>query len=216
MAAPRPVGPDSYGEPAPANDESWTWQILPTGLMYKLYLASDREPRLGTQLVHERNQGGLWDSTIGGRVGILRYGTTNDFWPQGWQLDVEAAAFPRLDAHRNLIESDFRAGIPLTTRQGPWELKVGYVHNCSHIGDLYLLSNPDFQRINYTRDAIVWGRGGVYQPGFAAIRGRRTGPFTPTAAPSRGNSSSAPISSLPRRPALAAHRFSPSTATCAR
>ena len=130
---------------------------MPTGLMYKLYLASDREPRLGTELGDERNQGGLWDSTIGGRVGILRYGTTNDFWPQGWQLDVEAAAFPRLDAHRNLIEGDFRAGVPLTTRRGPWELKVGYVHNCSHIGDLYLLTYPDFQRINYVRDAVVGG-----------------------------------------------------------
>ena len=157
MAASRPLDPDSYGESAPAADEPWTWQILPTGLMYKLYLASDREPRLGTQLVHERNQGGLWDSTIGGRVGILRYGTTNDFWPQGWQLDVEAAAFPLLDAHRNLIEGDYRAGIPLTTRQGPWELKAGYVHNCSHIGDLYLLTYPGFQRINYTRDAVVAG-----------------------------------------------------------
>ena len=157
MAASRPLGPNSYGEPAPTSDEPWTWQILPTGLMYKLYLASDREPRLGSQLVHERNQGGLWDSTIGGRVGILRYGTTNDFWPQGWQLDVEAAAFPRLDAHRNLIECDYPAGVPLTTRQGPWELKVGYLHNCSHIGDLYLLAYPGFQRINYVRDAIVWG-----------------------------------------------------------
>ena len=91
------------------------------------------------------------------RVGLLRYGTTNELLPQGWQLDVEAAAFPRLDDNRNLVECDFRAGIPLTTRQGPWELKVGYVHTCSHIGDLYLLGNPGFQRINYTRDSVVWG-----------------------------------------------------------
>ena len=99
-------------------------------------------------------------------MGLLRYGTTNDFWPQGWQLDVEAAAFPRLDGDRNLIESDFRAGLPLTTRQGPWEVKVGYLHNCSHIGDLYLLAHPDFQRINYVRDAIIWGVALYRRPGF--------------------------------------------------
>ena len=96
--------------------------------------------------------------------GDLALRRTNDFWPQGWQLDVEAAAFPRLDAHRNLIESDFRAGVPLTTRQGPWELKVGYVHNCSHIGDLYLLTYPNFQRNNYVRDSIVWGAAAYINP----------------------------------------------------
>ena len=157
MAASRPLGTNPYGEPAPNNDEPWTWQILPSGLMYKLYLASDREPRLGSEIVYQRNQGWLWDSTIGARVGLLRYGTTNELLPQGWQLDVEAAAFPRLDENRNLVECDFRAGLPLTTRQGPWELKAGYVHTCSHIGDLYLLGNPDFQRIDYVRDSIVWG-----------------------------------------------------------
>ena len=142
--------------------------------MYKLYLASDREPRLGTQLIEERNQGGLWDSTIGGRVGILRYGTANDFWPQGWQLDVEAAAYPRLDAHRNLIESDFRAGIPLTTRQGPWEMKAGYVHNCSHIGDLYLQTIP-FSTNQLHAGLGGLGRGNVSQSGLAAIRGSELG-----------------------------------------
>jgi hypothetical protein len=156
-AATGPVGPNSYGEPTPSNDEPWTWQMLPPGLLYKSYLASEREPRLGSEIVHERNQGWLWDSTIGARVGLLRYGTTNDLLPQGWQLDAEAAAFPRLDDDRNLDECDFRAGAPLTNRQGPWEFKVGYLHICSHIGDLYLLSNPDFPRINYVRDSIIWG-----------------------------------------------------------
>jgi hypothetical protein len=156
-AVARPVDLNSYGEPAPCNDEPWTWQILPTGLLYKLYLASDREPRLGSEIVHQRDQGWLWQSTIGARVGLVRYGTTDALCPQGWQLDVDAAAYPLLDADRNLVEGDYRAGIPLTTRQGPWELKVGYLHNCSHIGDLYLLAHPDFERINYVRDSIVWG-----------------------------------------------------------
>ena len=156
MAGSQPLVPNSSGQPL-AGDEPWTWQILPDGLLYKLYLASNREPRLGSELVYQRNQGWLWDSTIGARVGLLRYGTTNELLPQGWQLDVEAGAFPRLDDNRNLVECDFRAGIPLTTRQGPWEQKIGYVHTCSHIGDLYLLGNPTFQRIDYTRDAVVWG-----------------------------------------------------------
>jgi hypothetical protein len=156
MATSRPLALNAYGEPV-AGDEPWTWQILPTGLLYKLYLASDREPRVGSELVYQRNQGWLWDSTVGARVGLLRYGTANEFLPQGWQLDADAAAFPRLDEDRNLVECDYRIGIPLTTRQGPWEQKISYVHTCSHIGDLYLLANPTFPRIDYTRDAVVWG-----------------------------------------------------------
>jgi hypothetical protein len=157
MTASLTAARDSQAELLLNSNETWQWQILPTGLMYKSYLAGDREPRLGGQLVYERKQGWLLDATLGGRVGVLRYGTDNDLWPQGWQLDIEGAAFPRLDQDRNLVENDYRAGVPLTTRQGPWEMKVGYYHYCSHIGDLYLLANPDFQRINYVRDTIIWG-----------------------------------------------------------
>ena len=89
--------------------------------------------------------------------GCCAYRTDNDSCPQGWQFDVEGAAFPRLDQDRNLVETDYRVGVPLTTRQGPWEPKFGYNHYCSHIGDLYLLANPDLQRINYVRDSILWG-----------------------------------------------------------
>ena len=90
-----PIDPNSYIERSlGGSQESWRWQLLPTGLMYKSYLAGNREPRLGSQLVYERNHGWLWDATVGGRVGILRYGTENELWPQGWQLDIEGAAFP--------------------------------------------------------------------------------------------------------------------------
>ena len=99
MTAARPLEPGSNVERWLVDDEPWTWQVLPTGLMYKSYLAGGREPRFGTQFVHERSQGWLWDTTLGARVGLLRYGTENDFWPEGWQLDVEGAAFPRLSSN---------------------------------------------------------------------------------------------------------------------
>jgi hypothetical protein len=148
-----------FAQPFDSSNEAWTWQVAPAGLMYKSYMASNREPRLGTQWVHERTQGWLWDSTLGGRVGLLRYGTDNDLWPQGYQLDVEGAAFPRLNMEhqRDLDTVDFRAGIVQTTRQGPWEAKFGYYHLSSHIGDEYWLRHPDFQRINYVRESLILG-----------------------------------------------------------
>ncbi len=95
-------------------EEAWTWQLLPDGLLYKSYLAGGREPRFASQWINEKNTGWLWDVTLGGRVGILRYGTTNSPWPEGWQLDIEGAAFPRLnlDQARDLDAVDFRFGIP--------------------------------------------------------------------------------------------------------
>jgi len=150
---------DAFVERSLVGQENWGWQILPRGLLYKTNLAGGREPRLATQLVHERNLGWLWDSSLGARVGIVRYGNDDPLWLQGWQLDVEGTAFPRLylDQDRDMISTDFRAGIPLTTRQGPWEAKFGYYHYCSHLGDEYIENNPDFRRLNYVRETLLLG-----------------------------------------------------------
>ncbi len=156
-ASPAPLNPNNYVEQVLTGEEPWTWQILPAGLLYRTDLAGPHEPRMAAEFDSIEHQGDIWDCTLGARVGMLRYGTDNEFWPEGWQLDVEGAAFPRLDSSRNLISNDYTFGVPLTTRQGPWEWKFGYRHYCSHIGDLYLLAHPDFERIDYTRDSLVSG-----------------------------------------------------------
>ncbi len=98
---------------------------------------------------------------MGGRVGLFRYGTRDNQWPEGWQLDIEGAAFPRMslepERDRDLVSSDFRFGIPLTFRSGRWEGKLAYYHFSSHLGDEFLLTFPDATRINYVRDAVVLG-----------------------------------------------------------
>jgi hypothetical protein len=138
-------------------DECWTWQLLPTGIMYKPDFANQRQPRMAVQLVHERDLGWFWEPTLGGHAGIVRYGTDNEFWPEGWQLDIEGAAYPRLDGDRNMVSTDFTFGIPLTMREGPWEFKFGYNHLSSHLGDLFMLANPGYPRINYVRESLVLG-----------------------------------------------------------
>jgi hypothetical protein len=95
--------------------------------------------------------------TLGGHVGILRYGTTDAFWPEGVQLDLEGAAFPRMTGDLLVVGCDYRFGIPLTFREGMWEGKFGYYHYCSHIADEFLLENPNFDRINYLRDSMILG-----------------------------------------------------------
>jgi hypothetical protein len=136
-----------------------TWQILPEGILYATDLADPREPRFGSQWFFDARKGWLWDIALGGRVGVVRYGTTDPTWPEGWQLDVEGAAFPRLamEEHVDLVSNDFRAGLPLTYRQGLWESKFGYYHLSSHLGDEFMLHHPERERINYSRDALLFG-----------------------------------------------------------
>ncbi len=139
--------------------EDWAWQWVPDGLMYPAYLAGGRESRFASHWINEKDMGGFWDVTLGGHVGVLRYGTRNPFWPEGWQLDVEGAAFPRLtlDHYRDLVATDFRFGIPATFRRGPLEGKFGYYHLSSHRGDEHMVKFASLQRLNYVRDALVAG-----------------------------------------------------------
>lgn len=146
------------GRPSLAYD-GWTWQVLPDGLLYPAYLAGGRESRFASQWVHEKDKNGLWDIALGGRTGILRFGADTPRGPEGWQVDIEGAAFPRLtlDDRRELVSADFRFGIPLTYRQGVFEGKFGYYHISSHMGDEWMVRNNSLYRINYTRDALVLG-----------------------------------------------------------
>ncbi|MBN1589315.1 MAG: DUF1207 domain-containing protein [Pirellulales bacterium] len=157
-----PDVPTSYPMVEPCN--VWTWQVVPEGLMYRSYLAGVREPRIGIQLFDESGAGWLWDGSIGGRIGLLRFGTDDPIWPEGWQLDAEAGAFPRLTADEDgdLISTDFRYGFGLSQRRGSWESKQAFYHLSSHLGDEYQLTHPELNRINFSRFVIVLG--GAFYP----------------------------------------------------
>ncbi len=145
-------------EDAWPEDQSPVWQWFPNGLIYRSYLGSQRESRFASVLSKDEHLGWLWDVSLGGRVGLFRYGNGPDFWPDGWQLDMEGAAFPRLDPWGRstpLLSTDFRFGFPITYGQGPWRFKTGYYHISSHLGDEYMINTPDYTRYNYSRDAFI-------------------------------------------------------------
>ncbi len=135
----------------------WTWQALPDGLMYENYLAGNEEARLGSQLYYDKQIGWTWDASLGGHAGLIRFGTQDPAWPEGWQLNVNAVALPRLDSTRSMVSTDFRGGFPLTRREGPWEFKFGYYHLSSHLGDIYIENHPGAMRLPYVREQLVLG-----------------------------------------------------------
>jgi hypothetical protein len=146
--------------------KDWKVHWLPDGLIYRSYLAGAKESRMSSVLAFNDDLGPLWDLTLGGRVGIFRFGTDDAVRPEGFQFDIEGAGMPqlRLDNDRDLEAVDFRGGFPLTYGIGPWATKVAYYHLSSHAGDEFLAKNPAFQRVNYSRDAFVIGQSYYFTP----------------------------------------------------
>lgn len=137
----------------------WSWQLLPDGILYRAYLADTKASRLGTQVFHTQGNGTLWDSTLGGQVGLLRFGTREAAWAQGWQFDLEGSAQVRLDPDEQLdLQSvDYRVGAPLTYAYGRHRIKLGYYHLCAHLGDEFIEANPSFRHVNFVRDTLTAG-----------------------------------------------------------
>jgi hypothetical protein len=141
------------------SNEPWHWQLMPPGLIWHSYLASPIEPRLSAIFLDDVGADTKFDGTVGGRVSLLRYGNSADYRPEGWELDVEGAAFIRQDLTQNsdVDGYDFRVGIPITYGWGPYQMKISWFHTSSHLGDEFMLKHPTFVRLNYSRNAVVWG-----------------------------------------------------------
>lgn len=154
----QPLGDVLFDPDAPG---AWSWQWLPAGLIYRSYWAGLHEPRMALVAFYEMGDRTLWDATLGGRIGLLRYGDCDALRPQGYQLDFYGAAIARLDVeHRQDLDStDYVFGFPLTYGVGDWQFKLSYAHVSSHLGDELALREPGTleDRINYVRDSIVVG-----------------------------------------------------------
>ena len=128
--------------------------------MYKSYLAGEKESRVRSVWLTDQHGKLVWETALGGRYSFLRYGTSDPVHPEGWQMDFEGAAFPRVDPKAPsspLIAADFRIGLLSTWRTGPNAFKAGYYHLSSHLGDEFLLLNPGYVRLNYVRDSAIVG-----------------------------------------------------------
>lgn len=154
--------------PSQSDPNCYNWYILPAGVLYKSYIAGEKEPRMAAAYLSEKDRGSVFDATIGGRLGFVRYGTPGPINPQGFEWDLEAAAMLRQDIEQELdVEAvDFRIGTVLTWRRGPTAVKAGYYHLSSHLGDEFLLRNPGYPRLNYVRDSLLVGVRQNLRPDF--------------------------------------------------
>jgi hypothetical protein len=165
---PVPMSPQLIGVPpmnmmgavptVPTGPDHWYWRLLPEGAIWQSYWAGVHEPRLSAVTFRADNGVAYTDPTLGGRVSLLRYGTEGTGRPQGFELQAEGAAFPRLnlDEDWDLESADYRAGFPLIYGRENWQAKFGYYHLSSHLGDEFIIRQNSFaDRINYSRDALA-------------------------------------------------------------
>ncbi len=154
------ASPNGWGPAGASGGPVYGWQIMPQGLIYRSYLAGAKESRFRSVWNHDQSGDNIWDITLGGNVGLLRYGTRGDGRPEGFQVGIEGAGLVRLniDEDRDVDASDYRFGIPLTWGDAIHQVKFAFYHLSSHVGDEFLERNPGFVRFNYSRDVLVLGQ----------------------------------------------------------
>ena len=164
------------GRPLPNDsNQPWTWQAMPTGILFHAYQADNKESRLSGHVPYEfESKEWLWDPTLGGRFALVRYGNKSALYPEGFQIDVEGAVIARMALNHkwDMWGSDYRFGLPFTYRYQNFEYKFGYYHISSHRGDELMLDYYNqtkdesgrglCYRRNYVRDCLEFGIG--YRP----------------------------------------------------
>jgi len=145
-------------------------QLLPSDVIWHSYWAGAKAPRTsGTAFEEYTDDVSLLDVTLGGRTSVLRNATRNEqgLW-YGWELQIEGAAMLRLNLDENwdFDAADFRFGVPLILARNQLHWKFAYYHLSSHVGDEFLVRNPGFTRINYSRDVLVLGASYFPQPAW--------------------------------------------------
>ena len=123
-------------------DQPYEYVTLPATLLWKPPIANLREPQF-YGIFHNMGGKSYIDTAIGAQFGLGRIAPagrsdpTKQLENEGIQLDVFGAVFTRFDPKRFLTAADYRAGIPLTYKRGPWSTKLSYEHTSTHIGDEY-------------------------------------------------------------------------------
>ena len=130
-------------------------QALPPRPLFHKLQADPREARFSMAYQYHRVDGrdfnaaavsfGEYLGFAEGRAGKSRY-----------QVGIQGAVFAlfNFDTPSNdLVNADYWVGIPVTFRQGAWSARARIYHQSSHLGDEYLLRNPDVHRINLSYEA---------------------------------------------------------------
>jgi len=132
---------------------------LPTGHLFRPLLA---DPRWAHFSAAFRNY--VDDELDGNDNASVSFGETLPFYRNNfgatatqWEIGLQAGVFSEfnLDARSSdLINSDFIASVYSSFRAGAGSAFLRVYHQSSHLGDEYLLAQPDLERVNLSYEGV--------------------------------------------------------------
>ena len=153
--------------------------VFPAGDLFRPLIADPKNPQFFVSVIEVSEPENNTSASVG-------YGETFGLWRwpgtrpgEGWQLSLVGGLFAQfnLDGPSNdLVNADYNIGFSLTHRRGPLSLRGRIYHQSSHLGDEFLLSQPNVERINFSFEAVdvvasyEWLRWRVYGGGGLLLR----------------------------------------------
>ena len=139
------------------NDGTATRGLLPSGDLFDPLLADPRWPHMGASYQSYDNHDLAQDTaavSLGGTLALYRDDTPSGY---EWELGLQGGVFAIFDLRadsEDLLNADYMVGSTLVFRRDDVSIMTRFFHQSSHIGDEFLLANPDFERVNYSFEAI--------------------------------------------------------------
>ena len=120
------------------------------GVAFRALLADPKEPQFFAAYLWERSP------RLAPRLGSVGFGQTIGVVNTGtWQVAIAAAVFSQFNLARptaDLMNTDYRVGLPLTYRHAGLTTRVQLYHQSSHLGDEYMVY-ANAQRVDLTFEA---------------------------------------------------------------
>src|SRR5256885_6654196 len=121
-----------------------------SGAVFQPLLADPKEPQFLAAYVWERSP------RLAPRLGSVGFGQTIGVANgRTWQVAIAAAVFSQFNLARptaDLMNTDYRIGLPVTYRRAGLTTRVQLYHQSSHLGDEYMV-HANAQRVDLTFEA---------------------------------------------------------------
>src|SRR2546423_4270699 len=122
----------------------------PPGAAFRPLLADPKEPQFFAAYLWERSP------RLAPRLGSVGFGQTFGVVSgRTWQVAVAAAVFSQFNLARptaDLMNTDYRIGLPVTYRPASLTTRMQLYHQSSHLGDEYMV-HANAQRVDLTFEA---------------------------------------------------------------
>ena len=125
---------------------------FPVGDPFKPLLADPKQPQFFFSFLRMKTQ------TMRANVAAVGYGENfglvkwlGEHPGDGTQISLNAGLFAQFNLSTpsaNLVNADYTVGLALSKRVGPWSGRLNLYHLSSHLGDEFILDQPEVTRVN--------------------------------------------------------------------